>query len=96
MQVLRATAKLSTTILYIPLVTTVVQLFNCNTQTNKWEVTGWTCYTGVHLVIAIIAAVAILCFSVFSFAGNLQAPLACSWNATGTAGQIHTLILNTS
>ncbi len=70
-QVLRATAKLSTTILYIPLVSTVVQLFNCH---STWAATGWTCYSGPHLVLAAIASVVIFCFSVFAFVGTSASP----------------------
>ena len=65
-QVLRATAKLSTTIFYIPLVTTVVHLFDCH---GTWGVVPWKCYTGVHLTTSIIAGVVILAFSAFSFIG---------------------------
>jgi hypothetical protein len=77
-QVLRATAKLSTTIFYIPLVTTVVHLFDCH---GTWGVVSWKCYTGVHLVTSIIAGVVILAFSAFSFIGASR---------THTASPIHT------
>ncbi len=64
---LRATAKLSTSILYIPLVSTVVRLFNCK---GTWTETGLQCFTGVHLIVCIISAVIIACFSFFSFVGG--------------------------
>ncbi len=69
-QVLRATAKLSTTIFYIPLVTTVVRLFDC-VPGDPWDMaTFLQCFQGVHLVLCIISIVVILAFSVFSFIGT--------------------------
>ena len=67
MQALRAVAKLSTTILYIPLVSTTLELFNC---VDTWELTGWHCYSGVHLVAVAVAATVTLAFSIFSFIGT--------------------------
>ncbi len=70
MQVLRATAKLSTTIFYIPLVSSVMHLFNC-VPGDVWDVEDtWQCYSGVHLVMSIISIVVILCFSLFAFIGE--------------------------
>ena len=66
-QVLRSVATLSTTIMYIPLVSTVIGVYNCS---DTWEMTGWTCYAGAHLVLAIGSAVVILSFSCFSFVGT--------------------------
>jgi hypothetical protein len=65
-QVLRATAKLSTTIFYIPLVTTVVKLFDCS---GTWGIANWQCFSGVHLTLVVIAAIVILAFSAFAFIG---------------------------
>jgi hypothetical protein len=66
-QVLRATATLSTTVMFIPLVTTVVQLFNCH---GTWgTVPSWQCFTSTHLAFCVVGAATILCFSVFSFVG---------------------------
>jgi hypothetical protein len=68
-QALRATSKLSTTIFYIPLVTTVVHLFNCK-QGGKWDtVNTWQCYQGPHLALCIIAVPIVVGFSVFAILG---------------------------
>jgi hypothetical protein len=67
-QVLRATATLSTTVMFIPLVTTVVQLFNCR---GTWgTVPSWQCFTSTHLMFCIVGAATIICFSAFSFVGT--------------------------
>ena len=73
-QVLRSVATLSTTIMYIPLVSTVIGVYNCS---NTWEMTGWTCFAGAHLALAVGTAVVILTFSCFSFVGEL-------WSSRGS------------
>ena len=67
---LRATAKLSTTIFYIPLVTTVVKLFDCS---GTWGIADWQCFSGIHLFLSLIATVVILAFSTFAFIGACTA-----------------------
>ena len=66
-QVLRATARLSTTLLYIPLMYTVVEVFNCK---GEWAATGWACFTGAHAVLSVGAVVIAVCFSFFAFVGT--------------------------
>ena len=70
-QVLRAVATLSTTIMYIPLVSTIIEVFNCK---ETWEITGWSCYTGIHLAVSVITAFVVFAFSIFSFVGASRAP----------------------
>jgi hypothetical protein len=79
LQVLRATARLSTTILYIPLMTSVVEVFNCR---GTWAATGWTCFAGPHSVLCILAGTVAVCFSFFAFVGAFTAlPAgACGWH----------------
>ena len=66
-QVLRAVATLSTTIMYIPLVSTIIEVFNCK---ETWDITGWPCYTGIHLAVSVTAAIVAFGFSIFSFVGT--------------------------
>ncbi len=75
-QVLRATAKLSTTVLYIPLVTVVAEVFDCS---GTWSAAPWPCYRTTHLALCIIASVIVAGFSVFAFAGG-------SWGLRGCQG----------
>ena len=65
-QVLRAVATLSTTVLFIPLISTAVRVFDCDGQ---WSLTGGDCFVGVHLAFVIITAIVMTSFSFFSFLG---------------------------
>ncbi len=77
-------AKLSTTILYIPLVSTTLEMFNC---VDTWQLTGWECFTGMHMLAVVVAGVVTgtLCFSIFSFIGTVptRIPACCALTDVG-------------
>jgi hypothetical protein len=65
-QLLRMTAMLSTTALFIPLMSTMLHVFACD---STWLSTGWQCFQGVHLVLVFAVACIALLFAGFALIG---------------------------
>lgn len=66
LQILRTTATLSTTALFIPLMGHLMAVFNCE---GKWLQTGWECYQGSHLGLVMATLVIVVMFTMFSLIG---------------------------
>jgi hypothetical protein len=60
------TAMLSTTALFIPLMTTMLNVFACD---STWLSTEWQCFQGIHLVLVFVVACIALLFAGFALIG---------------------------
>lgn len=65
-QALRVALLWSKTVLFIPVVSTTLQLLQCE---EKWASTNWKCYTSVHLVITILSFLLLLLYIGFILLG---------------------------
>lgn len=68
-QVLRTTATLSTTALFIPLTDAMLRVFECN-DADTWLNTSWRCFTGVHLALTFAVCVVAIAFAAFALLGT--------------------------
>jgi hypothetical protein len=68
-QVLRQIARLSTTVLFIPLLRVLVTIFACTS--GEWMSSGLVCFHTWHAVAALGIGVLVALFSVFSLLGAL-------------------------
>lgn len=66
-QILRTTATLSTTALFIPLMGKLMAVFDCETE---WLTTSWKCFEGSHLGMVLGTAIIVVLFTVFSLIGT--------------------------
>ncbi|KAA0152619.1 hypothetical protein FNF29_03846 [Cafeteria roenbergensis] len=64
-KLLRTTAQLSTTALFIPLVSVLTNIFRCPPG-ETWATTGWECWGGSHGVVATLVAILISLFAALS------------------------------
>ena len=60
---------LSTTVLFIPVVTALARAFQCPTGTT-WLSTNLTCYGDIHIAVAVIAVCVLIAFTAISVAGT--------------------------
>ena len=66
-QILRTTATLSTTALFLPLMGKLMAVFDCETE---WLTTSWKCFEGSHLGMVLGATIIVVLFTVFSLIGT--------------------------
>lgn len=74
LKLLRAIGQFSATTLYIPILSMLITVFNCE-QYGYWTNTGFECYRGGHLAQVIISAVVAVVFIGVSDVGRTDATI---------------------
>ncbi len=68
-QLLRLVARLSTSVLFIPLLRQLLNIFDCSVG-DPWLGTSLSCFRGVHLLFMLVTLAGYLAFTVFSLLGE--------------------------
>jgi len=91
LKVLRTTAQISTTVLFIPLSSLMMSVYRC-TPNETWPGTNWQCWHGAHVVIVGIVSIVTLAFAILSGESGQHKPGSMQRNLARTAHRIETLI----
>jgi hypothetical protein len=95
--ILRRNSRLLIGILFVPITSTLLQVYSCDAETNHHTIaTASICYEGKHLGFVILSSIALLCFILFATLTSLmfvdRDPWSNSYLAAST-GRINCVIL---